>query len=292
VLAIVHANGTAQSLAAFPYLFEEAKIPFIFPYAGLKDWWYPPRENLYGLFVNNENQSRLLGRWAAKEGAKNIIVFHSALAAFEAVAKEAIAGGKSVASTVNVELMSAKFDTQDYGPIALELARKKPDAIIFIMAQPDVVRLSKELAQQGVTAPKYTYVGAISNSFIGLGGPAVQGFRAMSVTMPPETDTPAIREYKEAMAKYFPSEKPEFVSLFGFANAKVFVEALRRIKGPVTRESLKASLESLRNYDTGILAPVSFGPDRHLGLTLTQRIEVKGDRWVTIGTPVDGDKDW
>ena len=56
VLAIVHANGTVQSLAAFPYLFDEAKIPFIFPYAGLKDWWYPPRDNLYGLFVNNENQ--------------------------------------------------------------------------------------------------------------------------------------------------------------------------------------------------------------------------------------------
>jgi len=292
VLAIVHANGTAQSLAAFPYLFDEAKVPVIFPYAGLKDWWYPPRDNLYGLFVNNENQARLLGRWAAKDGAKNIIVFHSALAAFEAVAKEAIPGAKSVASTVDVELMSAKFDTQDYGPIAVEISRRKPDAIIFIMGQPDAIRLSKELLQQGVAARKYTYVGSVANSFIALGGPAVQGLRAMSVTVPPETDSPAVREYKEAMAKYAPTEKPDFISLFGFANAKVFVEGLRRIKGPVTRESLKASIQSIRNYDSGILPPVSFGPDRHLGLTLTQRVEIKGDRWVPVGTPVDGDKDW
>ena len=292
VLAIVHANGTAQSLAAFPYLLDEAKVPFFFPYAGLKDWWYPPRDNLYGLFVNLENQARLLGRWAAKDGAKNIIVFHSALVQFEVVAKEVIPGAKSVANTVNVELMSAKFDTQDYGPIAVEISRKKPDAIVFILAQPDIVRLAKELSQQGVKAQTYTYGPTVANSFIALGGPAVQGLRSMSFTVPPETDNAAVREYKEAMAKYAPSEKPDYISLFGFANAKVFVEGLRRIKGPVTRESLKAAIDSIRNYDSGILAPVSFGPDRHLGLTATQRVEIKGDRWVTIGTPVDGDKDW
>ena len=127
---------------------------------------------------------------------------------------------------------------------------------------------------------------------IDLGGPAVQGLRSMSLTVPPETDSAAMKEYKDALAKYYPSEKPDYISLFGFANAKVFVEGLRRIKGPVTRDSLKAAIESIKNYDTGILAPVTFAADRHLGMTATQRVEIKGNRWVAVGTPVDGDKDW
>jgi branched-chain amino acid transport system substrate-binding protein len=292
VLAIVHANGTAQSLAAFPYLLDEAKVPFFFAYAGLKDWWYPPRQDLYGLFVNLENQARLLGRWAAKEGAKNVIVVHSALMQFEAVAKEVIPGVKSVAQTSNVELYAAKFDTQDYGPIAIDIGKKKPDAIVYILAQGDIVRLAKELAQQGVKVPTYTYAPTVANSFIQLGGPAVQGLRSMSLTLPPEADTPAMREYKEALAKYFPNEKPDYISLFGFANAKVFVEGLRRVKGPLTRQSLKEGIESLKNYDSGILAPVTFAADRHLGMTATQRVQLTGNRWVPVGTPVDGDKDW
>ena len=56
--------------------------------------------------------------------------------------------------------------------------------------------------------------------------------------------------------------------------------------------ALKAAIDTIRNFDTGILAPVTFGPERHLGLTATQRVEIKGDRWVSVGTPVDGDKDW
>lgn len=292
VLAIVHPNGTAQSLAAFPYVLEEAKVPLFFAYAGLKDWWYPPRDNLYGLFVNLENQARLLGRWAAKEGAKNIIVVHSALVQFEAVAKEVIPGAKSANASASVELYAAKFDTQDYGPIALDLSKKKPDALVFILAQPDIVRLAKELSQQGVKVPSYTYAPTVANSFVALGGPAVEGLRSMSLTVPPETNSAAVREYRDALAKYAPDEKPDYVSLFSFANAKVFVEALRRINGPVTRESLVRTLTSLQNYDSGILAPVAFGASRHLGLTATQRVQISGGKWVAVGTPVDGDKDW
>ena len=105
-------------------------------------------------------------------------------------------------------------------------------------------------------------------------------------------DTPARREYREALAQYFPNEKPDFISLFGFANAKVFVEALRRIKGPINRQSLKAALETVKNLDTGILPTDSFGPGQHLGVTATQRVQLSGNRWIPVGTPVDGDKDW
>ena len=72
----------------------------------------------------------------------------------------------------------------------------------------------------------------------------------------------------------------------------MFVEGLRRVKGPLTRESLKAGIESIGSFDSGILSPVSFSRDKHLGMTATQRVQISGNRWVAVGTPVDGDKDW
>ena len=292
VLAIVVPNGTAQSAATFDYLFGEAKVPLINPYAGATDWYAPPKPNLFGALVTYENQARTLGRWAAKEGAKNIIVIHSALAQFEGVAKEVAPGAKSANVAVNVELYPTKFDTQDYGPIAIELARKKPDALVFILAQPEIVRISKELTQQGFKPAMYTYSPSVANSLTELGGTAVEGIRSASYTVPVTSDAPAVKEYRDALAKYFPSEKPDYVSLTSFGLAKIFVEALNRINGPINRQSLVASMETLKNYDTGIIPPVSYGPDRHLSATILQRVQVSGGKWVSVGTPVDSEKLW
>jgi ABC-type branched-subunit amino acid transport system substrate-binding protein len=52
---------------------------------------------------------------------------------------------------------------------------------------------------------------------------------------------------------------------FALAAAKVLVEALRRAGRAVTRERLVNAIEGLRNYQTGLLPPVSFSPSRHVG---------------------------
>ena len=43
VVAIVAANGTATSAAAFPYVLNQAKVPIINTYGGAADWYDPPR---------------------------------------------------------------------------------------------------------------------------------------------------------------------------------------------------------------------------------------------------------
>ena len=128
VLAIAVPFGTAQSTAAFEYLFGEVKVPLVNPYGGAADWYSPVKENLFGALVLYENQARAIGRWAAKDGHKNIVVVHSAINAFENVAINVAPGAKSVRPDVAVELYSTKLMTIDYGPAAVELAKKKPDA--------------------------------------------------------------------------------------------------------------------------------------------------------------------
>jgi branched-chain amino acid transport system substrate-binding protein len=292
VLAIVVPNGTAQSAATFDYLLNEAKVPLLNPYAGAPDWYSPPRANLYGGLVPYEFQAKSLGRWAAKDGAKNFVVVHSALAQFEGVAKEVLPGARGINASAQVELYPVKFDTTDYGPIAVDIARKKPDTIVFILAQGEVVRAAKELRQQGVKARLYTYSPNVSNSLLDLGGPAVDGMRSASFTQPVTLETPAMREFRDALAKYSPGEKPDYVALMAYGMTKIVVEAFNRIEGPINRQSLTRALESIKNYDSGIIPSVTYGPDRHLGASTVQRVEVQNGAWVTVGAPIDTLKDW
>jgi branched-chain amino acid transport system substrate-binding protein len=109
-----------------------------------------------------------------------------------------------------------------------------------------------------------------------------------------DSSLPAVAEYRALVARHKPavpeplrdagyaSRDYSFIGLEGFVNAKVVVEGLRRAGANPTRVSLRAGLESLRNFDLGIGAPLEFGPQRHQGLDGVYFTRVDGDRWVPI----------
>lgn len=291
VLAVALPFG-AVSASAFDYVLGESKVPMINGYGSALEWFNPPKENLFGAMPLYESQARSIGRWMVKDGHKNIAVVHSALAGFVNVVALIEPGVRSASSTVKVEMVPTKFGTTDYSPIALELTKKNPDAVALIMAQGEVIAAAKELRQQGYKGAFYTYSPSVANSVLELGGPALEGAKAIGLTVPVDSDTPALRQYREALAKYSPGEKPDYVSLIGYALAMATVESLRRIDGPINRPNLVKALYSMRDYDTGIFPPISYAPDRHLGVTRVQRVVAKGGKWVAVGAPVESDKDW
>lgn len=291
VLAIAMPFG-AVSAAAFDYVLGEEKAPMLNGYGSALEWFSPPKPNLFGAMTLYESQARTIGRWTVKDGHKNIVVVHSARAGFVNVAEQVGPGVKSASASSKAELLPTKFGTTDYGPIALDLARQNPDAIVLILAQGEVIAAAKELRQQGYKGPFYTYSPSVANSVLELGGPALEGAKAIGLTEPVNADTPAIKQYRDALAKYAPGEKPDYVSLIGYGLAMATVEALRRIDGPINRKSLVASVYSMRDFDTGIFPPISYTPDRHLGVTRVQRVVAKSGQWVSVGEPVEADQDW
>src|SRR5437899_10705669 len=109
-----------------------------------------------------------------------------------------------------------------------------------------------------------------------------------------DASLPAVGEYRALMDKHAPPvpealrdakyapELHSFRSLEGFVNAKVIVEALRRAGSNPSRPSLRAALESLKNLDLGIGAPLTFGPERHQGLDSVYFTRVDNGRWVPV----------
>ena len=71
-------------------------------------------------------------------------------------------------------------------------------------------------------------------------------------------------------------------SLEGFINARVIVEALRRAGPNPTRPGLRQALESLKAFDLGIGAPLTFNRERHQGLDAVYFTRVQNERWVPV----------
>src|SRR5205823_2930005 len=107
VLAIGLPFGAVTS-AAFDYVLGEAKVPMINPYGSQIDWFQPPRPGFFGANVFYESQLRTIGRWMAKDGYKNVVVLHTALASFQNAAAHVEKGVKTVSGDVKVELMGSK----------------------------------------------------------------------------------------------------------------------------------------------------------------------------------------
>ena len=84
--------------------------------------------------------------------------------------------------------------------------------------------------------------------------PAVDGHSSLAI------------EYKSALAKYFPGESPDYVSLEGYVVANVLIAALKRNGPQLDTERLVTVLENLRGLDLGLGTPVTFSPSEHQGV--------------------------
>ena len=81
--------------------------------------------------------------------------------------------------------------------------------------------------------------------------PAVSGYSSI------------VLEYKNALAKYFPGEAPDYSSLEGYISANVLVQALKRAGPQFDTEKLVDVLENTRDLDLGLGTALNFGRAEH-----------------------------
>jgi branched-chain amino acid transport system substrate-binding protein len=264
VVAIVGANGTATTAAAFPYVLNQAHVPIVNPYGGAAEWYDPAKPQLYGYQTLYEEQAASIGAWAAEDGAKHIVVVRSDPAAFANVAKNVGPAAKAVDPGVQVDEVVTKFQSTDYSPIVEQVKAKKPDAVVTILAFPEAAAYLKQAKLK-------------------LAGADAQGFHAVSFTKPAQDPSPAMEQYRAALAKFAHGEQPSSNSAASYAGAMAFADVLKKIKGAVTPQSITQAFASAGTVDTGILPPLKWGSGAHLGTNQLQRVVVQDGRFVAQG---------
>ncbi len=84
--------------------------------------------------------------------------------------------------------------------------------------------------------------------------------------LPSDRSRNGAMEFQELHKKYGLPKERLGAQVSAYVAAKVFVEGLRRAGRALSRVKLVAALESLSKYETGLTPPVSFGPNRRIGV--------------------------
>ena len=120
----------------------------------------------------------------------------------------------------------------------------------------------------GMIYTSVSFVGstALANELMLLGKRFANGVIVTQVVPALDGHSSLVIEYKNALAKYFPGEAPDYVSLEGYVAANVLIAALKQNGPQLDTERLVATLENLRDLDVGLGTPVSFSRSEHQGV--------------------------
>ena len=121
-----------------------------------------------------------------------------------------------------------------------------PGMIYTNMSIAGATALSQELMLLG---PRFT-----ENVIVTQSVPAVSGYSS------------EVLDFKTALQKYFPGTTPDYISLEGFVAANVLIDAIKRAGPQIDSEKLVDALESTRNLDLGLGAPVGYSRSDHQAL--------------------------
>jgi ABC-type branched-subunit amino acid transport system substrate-binding protein len=119
----------------------------------------------------------------------------------------------------------------------------------------------------GMIYTNVSFVGstALADELMLLGPRYANGVIVTQVVPAVDSYASAILKYKTALAKYFPGVPPDYVSLEGYVAGSLLLEGLKRAGRQLDTEKLVGALETVRDFDMGLGAPIGFGPTEHQG---------------------------
>jgi hypothetical protein len=106
---------------------------------------------------------------------------------------------------------------------------------------------------------------ALADELMLLGPRYANGVIVTQVVPAVDSYASAILKYKTALAKYFPGVLPDYVSLEGYVAGSLLLEGLKRAGRQLDTEKLVEALETVRDFDMGLGAPITLGPTEHQG---------------------------
>jgi branched-chain amino acid transport system substrate-binding protein len=263
VFALFGYVGTPTSNAAQAWV-DKGGVPFFAPVTGAQSLREPFNKNVFNIRDSYFDETEKIVEHLQAIGVKQIAVFYQndayGKAGLEGVERALRKRKLEVTATATVERNST-----DVAAAVAKMKAAKPRAVIMVSAYKSCAAFIRAMQKDGGSLPYFwniSFVGSLALSTdLGAAGRGVM----VSQVMPnPWNDKLTIvKEYRDAYLSK-PGRVPDYVSLEGYIAARVFVEGLRHVKGPVTRDAFARSLETMGDYDLGGYT-VKFGPRNHNG---------------------------
>ena len=268
--------GTPTAAAALPYILDHRLLFYgAFTGAGLlrRD---PPDRYVFNYRASYEEETAAAVRYLVKVRRvppREIVVF----AQQDAFGDSGFAGVSKAVRALpgdnpEVVRLGYKRNSIDVAEAIQQMRqlRPRPKAVVMVAtyrAAAKFIEQTKDLFPDLVYT-NVSFVGSttLADELMLLGPRYASGVVVTQVVPAVSSYATVILKYKAALAKYFPGEAPDYVSLEGYIEANVLIEALRRVGPHLDTETLVDALENLRNLDLGLGVTVSFTPGNHQGV--------------------------
>ena len=273
VFGIIGNVGTPTAAVAVPYALER-KLLFFGAFTGANLLRHdPPDRYVFNYRASYAEETDAVVRYLVKLRKlqpRQIAVFAQqdsyGNSGFAGVAKAFRALGANDSAILR---LNYKRNTVDVDEAVKQLkAQKLPiKAVVMVStyrAAAKFIEKTRDLFP-GMIYSNVSFVGstALADELMLLGGRFASGVIVTQVVPAVSGHSSVVLEYKNALAKYFPGEAPDYVSLEGYISANVLIEALKRAGPQLDTERLVDSLEGMRNLDMGLGTSLSFGRAEH-----------------------------
>jgi ABC-type branched-subunit amino acid transport system substrate-binding protein len=180
--------------------------------------------------------------------------------------QDALAGFRSQSKLHSMEIVSEqsyKGDAFEAAATVAALAGKKPDYVFFFGGAGELASFAAEMERAKLDA------GVLSSAvMLGRGAftlpPSIAGrtWLAYPVSLPSDA---GFADFIAVMTKAGVNPRSVAFQAVAYAAARIFFEAAKNADRQLSRATLIDSLERLYSFETGVIGPVTFGPNRRVG---------------------------
>jgi branched-chain amino acid transport system substrate-binding protein len=283
--ALLGISGSGQSIAAMPVL-EKSGIPTVISVGPVKPLWEPPRKNVFIVGQAYEEGIQALVKYLAQKnaGKKWGLITQdddygiAVRDGFDAVVKD---------KKLNVVYSgNYKKGQQDFSSEMLRL--KDSGAEVFLAGGiiGENVAMIKEMEKLGVKPAVGIFWPGRVEVVLKLMGPASDGIYAVDYVEP--FAGPAGKAFLEKAKPLL--QEAEFkginrYTMAGYGAAKTLFGAIGRCGKDVSWACTIAELEKTKDLETGVMAPISFGPGVRFS---NQKLQIMQAEFSTLSfKPVD-----
>jgi branched-chain amino acid transport system substrate-binding protein len=284
VFALGFFVGTPTAVKYVPMV-ESRKIPLVGLFTGAKTLYEPLRHYVLNVRASyaDETREQMNGVWNGLR-YRRIGVIHTD----DAFGATVLDGVKTALQTMGAEPVAVASYPRQTGEVeqAMTTVRSaNPEAVVLVGPYNTLAVIVKKAHMQN-WRPLFLTVSFVgTDEFISQAGNDAEGV-VITQVVPPYylTDLHTVALYRRSLQKYYPSEKPNFVSLEGFIDALVFVEGLKRAGRNLTREGLIRGIETIHDFDAGLGADLrlSYSAHSHKGFDHVISTVVRSGRAVPI----------
>jgi ABC-type branched-subunit amino acid transport system substrate-binding protein len=248
-------------------LIKQSEVPLIGPVTLSPRLSVPPNPYIFYLLPSFNDQARALVDFINSRSKDKPVRLGVVYAASD-FDRDALDGVKTQANIYSMAVVAEEgFNAGSFSAagVVKKLEDKKTDYVLFFGDAESIGALAVEMDRVKMKAPLLSSVVMIGRGAFALpAGVAAQTYLSYPAALPNQTD---FAEFISVMQKGGAGlRSPAFQSV-AFASTKVFYEAVKLSSRQLDRATLVRSLEQLQDFKTGVMPPLTFGPNRRIGST-------------------------